>query len=167
VSVTVTINRLPSYPASGDHALAYVGVQYGKTPDGCYAVGWLQGGIWRGATKTDPDAGTAFLYAEWQTSTGYQLIRLSNVSVPSTHVFTLRGSNGLWSIQIDGNTIATVQLDQQPDTFSTAAEDFSTDGVAWPSYDWTFSNASPAFTHAPTGLLPHDSFTGTGWHTQL
>ena len=92
---------------------------------------------------------------------------LAAVSIPSTHVFTLQGSDNLWSIQVDGREIASVQLDQDPETFSTAAEDFSTDGVVEPSYDWTFSDASPAFTHAPTGLLPYDSFTGTGWHAHL
>lgn len=167
VSVTETINALPSYPASGDHALAYVAVAWGRTADGCAALGWLQGGIWRGATPYDGDTGKAFLYAEWKTASSYQLIRLSDVAIPSTHTFTL-SSTGVdtWGIWIDGGFIASVQLDQAPSTFSTAAEDYSSDGVVWPSFDWTFSNASPPFAHAPTGQLPFDSFTGTGWHSR-
>lgn len=168
VSVTVTINKLPSYPATGDHGLAYVAVSYGVTPNGCYAVGWLQGGIWRGATPSDADTGSAFLYAEWQTTQGgYRMIRLANVTVPSTHTFTLvdQGVANTWGIWIDGGFVASVALDQEPSTFSTAAEDFSVDGVSWPSFDWTFSNGSPPFAHAPTGLLPYDSFTSSGWHT--
>jgi hypothetical protein len=167
VSVTVTINQLPTYPADGDHAIAYVAVAYGKTSDGCAALGWLQGGIWRGASPDGPDTGAAFLYAEWQTSSGYRLIRLANVAVPSTHTFLLSGSGVGWALAIDGKFAATVQLDQAPTTFSTAAEDYSVDGVTEPSYDWTFSGASPAFVHAPGGLLPYDNFTGTGWHSQL
>jgi hypothetical protein len=90
VSVTMTVDKLPSYPAVGDHALAYVGVTYGVTANGCYAVGWLQGGIWRGETPYDPDNGSAFLYVESQTvGSGYRLIKLANVSVPSTHTFRL------------------------------------------------------------------------------
>jgi hypothetical protein len=167
VSVTETINALPTSPASGDHALAYVAVSWGRTADGCAALGWLQGGIWRGATPYDADSGKAFLYAEWKTASGYQLIRLSDVAVPSTHTFTL-SSTGVdtWGIWIDGGFIASVQLDQAPSTFSTAAEDYSADGVLWPSFDWTFSNASPPFAHAPTGQLPSDGFTGTGWHSR-
>lgn len=167
VSVTVTINQLPSYPADGDHGLAYVAVAYGVSANGCSAAGWLQGGIWRGATPFDPDTGSAFLYAEWQTAgSGYQLIRLANVAVPSTHTFTLeQGVGNTWAIWIDGKFIASVVLDEAPTAFSTAAEDYSVDGVAWPSFDWTFSAATPPFTHAPSGLLPHDSFTASGWHT--
>jgi RTX calcium-binding nonapeptide repeat (4 copies) len=166
VSVTVTINQLPSSPADGDHGLAYVAVAYGVSADGCSAAGWLQGGIWRGATRFDSDTGSAFLYAEWQTSGGYQLIRLANVAVPSTHTFTLeQGVGNTWAIWIDGKFIASVVLDQAPTAFSTAAEDYSVDGVSWPSFDWTFSAASPSFTHPPSGLLPHDSFSSSGWHT--
>ena len=167
VSVTVTINKLPSYPATGDHGLAYVAVSYGVTSNGCLAVGWLQGGIWRGATPDDADTGSAFLYAEWQTAQGYRLIKLANVTVPSTHTFTLvdQGVANTWGIWIDGGFVASAALDQEPTTFSTAAEDFSVDGVSWPSFDWTFSNASPSFAHAPTGLLPYDSFSGSGWHS--
>jgi hypothetical protein len=165
-SVTMTINKLPSYPAVGDHALAYVAVAYGVTANGCYAVGWLQGGIWRGSTPYDPDNGSAFLYVESQTAAGYKLIKLSNVSVPSTHTFTLGQVLGTtWGIWVDGTFIASVELDQAPAAFSPAAGDFSIDGVTWPSFDWTFSGASPSFAHAPAGLLPYDSFTGTGWHT--
>lgn len=166
VSVTVTINALPSYPEAGDHALAYVAVAWGRTADGCAALGWLQGGIWRGATPYDPDSGKAFLYAEWKTASSYQLIRLADVAIPSTHTFTL-SSTGVdtWGIWIDSGFVASVQLDQTPSTFSTAAEDYSSDGVVWPSFDWTFSNASPPFAHAPTGQLPSDGFTGTGWHS--
>ena len=116
VSVTVTINQLPSYPADGDHGLAYVAVAYGVSANGCSAAGWLQGGIWRGATPFDPDTGSAFLYAEWQTAgSGYQLIRLANVAVPSTHTFTLeQGVGNTWAIWIDGKFIASVVLDQAP-----------------------------------------------------
>jgi hypothetical protein len=169
VSVAETIDALPSYPETGDHALAYVAVAYGRTANGCAALGWLQGGIWRGATLYSPDSGTAFLYVEWQTASSYQLIRLSDVAVPSTHTFTISssGPNNTWGIWIDGKFIASVQLDQAPSTFSTAAEDYSVGGVVWPSFDWTFSNASPPFAQAPTGQLPSDSFTGTGWHTAL
>jgi hypothetical protein len=95
------------------------------------------------------------------------LIRLANVAVPSTHTFLLSGSGVGWALAIDGKFAATVQLDEAPTTFSTAAEDYSVDGVTEPSYDWTFSGASPAFVHAPGGLLPYDNFTGTGWHSQL
>ena len=167
VSVTVTVNQLPSYPADGDHGLAYVAVAYGLSANGCSAAGWLQGGIWRGATPFDPDTGSAFLYAEWQTAgSGYQLIRLANVAVPSTHTFMLvQGVGNTWGIWIDAKFIASVVLDQAPTAFSTAAEDYSVDGVTWPSFDWTFSAASPPFTHAPSGLLPYDSFTPSGWHT--
>ena len=104
VSVTVTINELPSYPADGDHGLAYVAVAYGVSANGCSAAGWLQGGIWRGATPFGPDTSSAFLYAEWQTvGSGYQLIRLANVAVPSTHTFTLtdEGVANTWGIWID------------------------------------------------------------------
>jgi hypothetical protein len=167
VSVTVTINQLPTYPADGDHAIAYVAVAYGKTSDGCAALGWLQGGIWRGASPSGPDTGSAFLYAEWQTSSGYRLMRLANVAVPSTHTFLLSGSGVGWALAIDGKIAATVQLGEAPTTFSTAAENYSADGVSEPSYDWTFSGASPSFIHAPGGLLPYDSFTGTGWHSHL
>jgi hypothetical protein len=167
VSVTVTINQLPTYPADGDHAIAYVAVAYGKTSDGCAALGWLQGGIWRGASPSGPDTGSAFLYAEWQTSSGYRLIRLANVAVPSTHTFLLSGSGVGWALAIDGKIAATIQLGEAPTTFSTAAENYSADGVSEPSYDWTFSGASPSFMHAPGGLLPYDSFTGTGWHSHL
>ena len=97
----------------------------------------------------------AFLYAEWQTSSGYRLIRLANVAIPSTHTFLLSGSGVGWALAIDGKVAATVQLGQAPTTFSTAAEDYSADGVSEPSYDWTFSGASPAFAHAPAGLLPY------------
>ena len=168
VSVTITINQLPSYPADGDHGLAYVAVAYGVSANGCAAAGWLQGGIWRGATPFGPDTSSAFLYAEWQTvGSGYQLIRLANVAVPSTHTFTLtdEGVANTWGIWIDGKFIASVALDQAPTASSTAAEDYSVDGVSWPSFDWTFSAASPSFTHAPSGLLPYDSFTGSGWHS--
>ena len=168
VSVSVTINKLPTNPAVGDHGLAYVAVAYGVTANGCAALGWLQGGIWRGATPNESDTGTAFLYAEWQTAQGgYKLLRLADVSVPSTHTFTLvdQGVADTWGIWIDGAFVESVALDQEPTTFSTAAEDYSVDGVNWPSFDWTFSDASPSFAHGPTGLLPHDSFTGTGWHT--
>jgi hypothetical protein len=167
VSVSVTINQLPSYPAVGDHGLAYVAVAYGVSANGCSAAGWLQGGIWRGATRFDSDTGTAFLYAEWQTAGGgYQLIRVANVAVPSTHTFRLeQGVGTTWGIWIDGNFIASVVLDQAPTAFSTAAEDYSVDGVSWPSFDWTFSAANPRFTHPPSGLLPHDSFSASGWHT--
>jgi hypothetical protein len=167
VGVTMTINQLPSYPADGDHGLAYVAVAYGVSANGCSALGWLQGGIWRGATPFDPDTGSAFLYAEWQTAgSGYQLIRLANVAVPSTHSFALeQGVGNTWGIWIDGKFIASVVLDQAATASSTAVEDYSVDGVGWPSFDWTFSAASPAFTHAPSGLLPYDSFTGSGWHT--
>ncbi len=167
VSVTVKVNELPTNPAVGDHALAYVAVAYGTTANGCYAVGWLQGGIWRGATPFDPDSGSAFLYVESQTTAqGYRLQRLANVTVPSTHTFTLDQVSGdTWGIWVDGSFASSVELDQAPTAFSTAAEDYSVDGNVWPSFDWTFSGATPAFAHAPTGKLPYDSFTGTGWHT--
>ena len=71
------------------------------------------------------------------------------------------------AILIDGSFIASVVLDQAPTTFSTAAEDYSVDGDTYPSYDWTFSGASPSFVHAPTGKLPYDTFTGTGWHSSM
>ncbi len=169
VSVTVTINQLPSYPATGDHGLAYVGVTYGVGANPCAALGWLQGGIWRGGTPYSADTGKAFLYVEWETTKTYQLIRLADVTVPSTHTFTLQraGADDTWGIWVDGGFIASVVLDQAPTTFSTAAEDYSVDGDTYPSYDWTFSNASPSFAHAPTGKLPYDSFTGTGWHTSM
>ncbi len=169
VSVTVTINALPSYPAPGDHGLAYVGVAYGTGANPCAALGWLQGGIWRGATPYSDDTGKAFLYAEWQTTTSYQLIRLADVTVPSTHTFTLErtGGDATWGILIDGGFVASVLLDQAPTTFSTAAEDYSVDGDTYPSYDWTFSGASPSFVHAPTGKLPYDTFAGTGWHSSM
>ncbi len=165
--MTVTINELPTYPAVGDHSLAYVAVSYGTSANGCAASGWLQGGIWRGASPNGPDTGSAFLYAEWQTATSYRLIRLADVSIPSTHTFSLEGASVGWSLVVDGKIAAAVQLDQAPSTFSTAAEDYSADGVSEPSYDWTFSDASPAFIHAPNGLLPYDNFTGTGWHSGL
>lgn len=170
VSVTVKINKLPTYPAVGDHSLAYVALSYGTTANGCYAVGWLQGGIWRGASPGGADTGTAFLYAEWQTAAGgYKLIRLSDVAVPSTHTFTLtsQGADNTWGLWIDGHFAVSVELDQAPQAFSTAAEDYSVDGNAWPSFDWTFSGAQPSFAHAPTGMLPYDNFTPDGWHTSL
>jgi Ca2+-binding RTX toxin-like protein len=169
-SVTVTVNKLPTYPAVGDHAIAYVAVAYGKSANGCAALGWLQGGIWRGSTPYGGDTGAAFLYAEWQTvAGGYRLIRLADVAVPSTHTFTLSSSGvaDTWGIWVDGSFVASVALDQAPTASSTAAEDFSFDGATWPSYDWTFSAATPAFTHAPTGLLPYDHFTPDGWHSSL
>jgi RTX calcium-binding nonapeptide repeat (4 copies) len=167
VSVTVKVNKLPTNPAVGDHALAYVAVAYGTTANGCYAVGWLQGGIWRGATPYDPDSGSAFLYVESQTAaSGYRLLRLADVTVPSTHTFTLDQVSGdTWGMWVDGSFVLSVPLDQAPTGFSTAAEDYSVDGNLWPSFDWTFSAATPPFVHAPTGKLPYDSFTGTGWHT--
>lgn len=168
VSVTVTINKLPSYPATGDHALAYVALSYGTTANGCYALGWLQGGIWRGASPGAPDSGGAFLYAESQTAAGgYKLVRISTVTVPSTHTFTLtsQGAGNAWGIWIDGHFEYSVELDQAPQAFSTAAEDYSVDGNVWPSFDWTFSGATPPFQHAPTGLLPYDHFTPDGWHS--
>lgn len=169
VSVTETINELPTYPAIGDHSLAYVAVAYGRTADGCAAVGWLQGGIWRGATRYDEDTGHAFLYVEWQTTTSYQLIRLADVTVPSSHTFTLSstGVGNTWAIFVDGMFVASVELDEAPQAFSTAVEDFSVDGDVWPSYDFTISGASPAYTYPPTGMLPYDSFTPDGWHSQL
>ena len=171
VSVTVTINKLPTYPANGDHSLAYVALSYGTSANGCYALGWLQGGIWRGATPPDsPDTGSAFLYAEWQTATaGYKLIRLSDVAVPSTHTFTLtsEGAANTWGMWIDGHFVVSVELDQAPQAFSTAAEDYSVDGNVWPSFDWTFSGGTPPFQHAPTGLLPYDHFTPDGWHSSF
>ncbi len=169
VSVTETINKLPTYPAIGDHSLVYVAVAYGRTADGCAAVGWLQGGIWRGATPFDKDTGNAFLYVEWQTTTSYQLIRLADVTVPSSHTFTLTSSGvgNTWAIFVDGTFVASVELEQAPQAFSTAVEDFSVDGDTWPSYDFTIADASPALTHPPTGLLPYDSFTPAGWHSGL
>ena len=169
VTVTVTINQLPSYPATGDHSLAYVGVTYGVGANPCAALGWLQGGIWRGGTPFSGDSGKAFLYVEWETTTTYQLIRVADVSVPSTHTFTLQrsGADDTWGILVDGTFIASVVLDQAPTTFSTAAEDYSVDGDVYPSYDWTFSGASPSYVHAPTGKLPFDNFTGTGWHSSM
>jgi hypothetical protein len=169
VTVTETINALPTYPAIGDHSLAYVAVAYGRTADGCAALGWLQGGIWRGATRFDEDSGKAFLYVEWQTTTSYQLIRLADVAVPSSHTFTLSSSGvgNTWAIFVDGTFAASVELDEAPQAFSTAVEDYSVDGDVWPSYDFTISGASPTFTHAPTGQLPYDGFTPDGWHSSL
>ncbi|HST17723.1 MAG TPA: hypothetical protein VLK36_08635 [Gaiellaceae bacterium] len=169
VTVTETINQLPTYPAVGDHSLVYVAVAYGRTADGCAAVGWLQGGIWRGATRFDEDTGQAFLYVEWQTTTSYQLIRLADVTIPSSHTFTLSstGVGNTWAIFVDGAFVASVELDDAPQAFSTAVEEYSVDGDVWPSYDFTISGASPTFTHAPTGQLPYDSFTPGGWHSTL
>jgi len=169
VTVTETINELPTYPATGDHSLAYVAVAYGRTADGCAAVGWLQGGIWRGATRFDEDSGSAFLYVEWQTMSSYQLIKLANVTIPSSHTFTISSSGvgNTWAIFVDGTFAASVELDEAPQAFSTAVEEYSVDGDVWPSYDFTISGASPTYTHAPTGLLPYDSFTPDGWHSQL
>jgi len=168
-TVTETINKLPTYPATGDHSLVYAAVAYGRTADGCSAVGWLQGGIWRGATRFTEDTGAAFLYVEWQTTTSYQLIRLADVAVPSSHTFTLSstGVGNTWAIYVDGTFIASVELDQAPEASSTAVEDYSVDGDVWPSYDFTISGASPPFTHAPTGKLPYDGYTPDGWHSQL
>lgn len=168
-TVTLTINKLPTYPASGDHSLVYAAVAYGRSADGCSAVGWLQGGIWRGATRFTDDTGSAFLYVEWQTTSSYQLIRLADVAVPSSHTFSLSstGVGNTWAIYVDGNFIASVELDQAPEASSTAVEDYSVDGDVWPSYDFTISAASPPYTHAPTGLLPYDGYTPDGWHSQL
>ncbi len=164
LTATLTMDRLPELVTPMDHALAYASI-VARDADQVPRE-WLQAGIGRGAIGAYPDDGSAWVYVEAQTTTGYQLTEIepATAGVPVRLSFT--GGGSTWTVAIDGKQAFTADLGMPATGTSTAVEVYrATAGGTCPKLGFTLDDVVPMGD--PRGLLPFLDQTTAGWTVRL